>query len=64
MAGETSPEIRVVELAPGVFVAVPAPQAQAPDPPAHSQRARVRRAGLALIPVATVVAGWWALHAA
>jgi ferric-dicitrate binding protein FerR (iron transport regulator) len=63
MAGETSPEILVVELADGVFVAVPAPQAQAADPAARSHRRRLRNAALALVPMATAGAAWWILHA-
>jgi hypothetical protein len=64
MAGEASPEIHVVELAPGVFVAVPAPEAQAVDPAARPHRSRVRHAALALVPIATVAAAWWMLQAA
>jgi hypothetical protein len=64
MAGETSHEFRIVELADGVFVAVPAPQAHAASSAPRSRRPRVRRAALALIPGATVVAAWLALHPA
>jgi hypothetical protein len=63
MAGETSPEIHVVELAPGVFVAVPAQDVQAADPAARPHKSRVRRAALALVPIATVAAAWWMLQA-